>query len=94
MDAPPSTALRARDLPAAVWRLEAGSLLNAIGSGFVLPFSFIYFHDVRGFSLGVSGLITATYSFAPLLGTPGVGRRDLDRRRGRVPGHRPRRRGP
>jgi hypothetical protein len=46
---------RGLGLPARVWRLECGALVNSIGGGFVLPFALIYFHDVRGFSLGTAG---------------------------------------
>jgi MFS family permease len=47
-------------LPRAVWALELGGVINAFGNGFVYPFLFIYLHNVRGFALGVSGLIVAT----------------------------------
>jgi MFS family permease len=59
-------------LPRAVWALEAGGLINAFGNGFVYPFLFIYLHNVRGFSLGTSGLIVGTNAAVALLaGTPG-----------------------
>ena len=57
-------------LPTSVWRLECGVLLNSLGTGFVLPFGFIYFHDVRGLSLGISGLIVATFSAGPVVISP------------------------
>lgn len=49
-------------------------LLNSLGSGFVLPFSVIYFHNVRGFALGESTAIVAVVSAlgiatGPLAGT-------------------------
>src|SRR5207248_578103 len=47
-------------LPRDVWILELGGVVNAFGNGFVYPFLFIYLHNVRGFALGVSGLIVAT----------------------------------
>lgn len=59
-------------LPRAVWALEAGGLVNAFGNGFVYPFLFIYLHNVRGFSLGTSGLIVGTNAAVALLaGAPG-----------------------
>lgn len=61
-------------LSATVWVLEAGALLNSLGSGFVLPFSVIYFHNVRGFALGEATAIVAVISAlgiatGPLAGT-------------------------
>ena len=59
-------------LPRAVWALELGGVINSFGNGFVYPFLFIYLHNVRGFALGVSGLIVATNAGVALLaGTPG-----------------------
>jgi len=53
-------------LPREVYVLQAGGLLNAFGNGVVLPFLFIYLHNVRGISLGVAGLAAATQSAAAL----------------------------
>jgi MFS family permease len=59
-------------LPRAVWALELGGVVNAFGNGFVYPFLFIYLHNVRGFALGISGLIVATNAGVALLaGAPG-----------------------
>ena len=59
-------------LPRAVWAVELGGVINAFGNGFVYPFLFIYLHNVRGFALGVSGLIVATNAgVALLVGAPG-----------------------
>jgi len=59
-------------LPRAVWVLELGGVVNSFGNGFVYPFLFIYLHNVRGFALGVSGLIVATNAGVALIaGTPG-----------------------
>lgn len=59
-------------LPRAVWALEVGGVVNSFGNGFVYPFLFIYLHNVRGFALGVSGLIVATNAgVALLVGAPG-----------------------
>ena len=55
-----------------MWALELGGVANAFGNGFVYPFLFIYLHNVRGFALGVSGLIVATNAAVALVaGTPG-----------------------
>src|SRR6476660_2607944 len=44
--------------------------MNSFGNGIVLPFLVIYLHQVRGFSLGVSGLIVGVSAAAQL--TAGV----------------------
>jgi MFS family permease len=53
--------LRAFDpqLPREVWLLQLGGVMNSFGNGVVLPFLVIYLHDVRGFGLGVAGLVVA-----------------------------------
>jgi hypothetical protein len=38
-------------LPRSVQTLQAGGLVNAFGNGAVLPFTFIYLHNVRGIDL-------------------------------------------
>jgi MFS family permease len=53
-------------LPRDVWLLQLGGVLNSFGNGIVLPFLVIYLHDVRGFGLGVSGLIVAMSAAAQL----------------------------
>ena len=59
-------------LPRSVWLVELGGVVNAFGNGFVYPFLFIYLHNLRGFALGVSGLIVATNAGVALLaGTSG-----------------------
>jgi MFS family permease len=59
-------------LPRSVWLVELGGVVNAFGNGFVYPFLFIYLHNVRGFALGVSGLIVATNAGVALIaGTSG-----------------------
>ena len=40
--------------------------MNSFGNGVVLPFLVIYLHNVRGFGLGVSGLVVATSAAAQL----------------------------
>jgi MFS family permease len=48
------------DLPRSVQTLQLGGLFNAFGNGLILPFAFIYLHNVRGIGLGTAGLILAT----------------------------------
>jgi MFS family permease len=47
-------------LPRSVQTLQLGGVFNAFGNGLVLPFAFIYLHNVRGIGLGTAGLILAT----------------------------------
>ena len=60
-------------LPRPVWILSLGGLANAVGNGLAFPFLVIYLHNVRGFSLGTSGLVLATAGAVSLLAGPGVG---------------------
>ena len=53
-------------LPGQVWLLQVGGVMNSFGNGVVLPFLVIYLHNVRGFGLGVSGLVVATSAAAQL----------------------------
>jgi MFS family permease len=53
-------------LPRQVWLLQAGGVVNSFGNGVVLPFLVIYLHDVRGFGLGVAGLVVAVSAAAQL----------------------------
>ena len=48
-------------LPGSVWLLQLGGVMNSFGNGIVLPFLVIYLHSVRGFGLGISGLVVATW---------------------------------
>src|SRR5436190_5137019 len=41
--------------------------MNSFGNGLALPFLVIYLHNVRGFSLGTSGLVVAVSSFGQLV---------------------------
>ncbi len=54
-------------LPREVWLLQLGGVANSFGNGIVLPFLVIYLHDVRGFGLGVAGLVVAVSAAAQLL---------------------------
>jgi MFS family permease len=60
-------------LPRSVWILSLGGLANAVGNGLAYPFLVIYLHNVRGFSLGASGLVLATVGTVSLLAGPVVG---------------------
>ena len=54
-------------LPRPVLVLQAGSALNYLGTGLILPFEIIYLHTVRGFSTATAGLVLAT-----VMGTAGA----------------------
>jgi MFS family permease len=54
-------------LPRDVWILQAGGLANMFGNGVIGPFLIIYLHNVRGISLGISGLVVAASSAAALV---------------------------
>ena len=60
-------------LPRSVQMLQLGGLLNAFGNGLVLPFTFIYLHNVRGMGLGTVGLIVATNGVVSLIAGPIAG---------------------
>jgi MFS family permease len=60
-------------LPQAVYTLQGGGLLNAFGNGIVLPFTFIYLHNVRGISLGTAGLVLGTNAAVSLIVGPVTG---------------------
>ncbi|MGH3262829.1 MAG: MFS transporter, partial [Trebonia sp.] len=60
-------------LPEPVWVLEVGSLINALGGGFVLPFAVIYLHNVRGFALGESAAVVAVISVVGVVSGPLAG---------------------
>src|SRR3954469_14616353 len=53
-------------LPRDVWLLQLGGVANSFGNGLVLPFLVIYLHDVRGFGLGLAGLVVAVSAAAQL----------------------------
>jgi MFS family permease len=60
-------------LPRSVHTLQLGGLLNAFGNGMVLPFTFIYLHNVRGIDLGLVGLIVGTNGAVSLVAGPFFG---------------------
>jgi len=47
--------------------------VNSFGNGMVIPFMFIYLHNVRGIELGVSGLIVATHAMLSIVAGPVFG---------------------
>ena len=53
--------------------MEAGGLVNAFGNGITFPFLVIYLHNVRGFSLGIAGLVLATNAAMSLVASPLAG---------------------
>jgi len=57
-------------LPRSVATLQVGGLVNAFGNGIVLPFMFIYLHNVRGIGLAVVGLIVATHAVVSMVAGP------------------------
>jgi len=50
-----------------------GIALSALGNGLVLPYTFIYFHNIRGFPITVAGLIASYGAFSSLAISPLVG---------------------
>jgi MFS family permease len=65
-------------LPRSVATLQVGGLLNAFGNGVVMPFLFIYLHNVRGIGLATAGLILATHAATSIVAGPVFGSR-IDR---------------
>jgi MFS family permease len=61
------------DLPRSVWTLQGAVLVNAVGTGMVLPFVMIYLHNVRGVGLATAGLIVATFAAVSFVITPVAG---------------------
>jgi MFS family permease len=53
-----------------VLTLQAGGLVNSFGNGVVMPFLFIYLHNVRGIGLATAGLILATHALASIVAGP------------------------
>ena len=60
-------------LPRKARIMLAGIALSAIGNGLVLPYTFIYFHNVRGFPIAVAGLIASYGALSSLAISPLVG---------------------
>jgi MFS family permease len=53
-----------------VLTLQVGGLVNAFGNGMVIPFMFIYLHNVRGIGLGLTGLIVAAHALVSIVAGP------------------------
>jgi MFS family permease len=70
-------------LPRAVATLQVGGLVNSFGNGMVIPFTFIYLHNVRGIGLGVVGLVLAAHAVASIVAGPVFGSQ-IDRLGGKV----------
>ena len=60
-------------LPTKVRIMMVGIALSAIGNGLVLPYTFIYFHTIRGIPTAVAGLIIGYGALASLVISPLVG---------------------
>jgi MFS family permease len=60
-------------LPRAVHTLQVGGLISALGNGMLIPFLFIYLHNVRGIGLGVAGLVVGTNAVVSLVAGPLAG---------------------
>ena len=50
-----------------------GIALSALGNGLVLPYTFIYFHNIRGFSTAIAGVVVSYGALTALLISPLVG---------------------
>ena len=57
-----------------VWILQAGGLVNALGTGLVLPFVLIYLHEVIRMPLELAGVAVGGFGLASLVATPFAGR--------------------
>ncbi|GGY04339.1 MFS transporter [Streptomyces hiroshimensis] len=64
---------------AALRRIQLGNALSAFGSGFTVPFLFIYVSQVRGLGAGTAGMVLMTFAVSALVVLPFVGR-VIDRR--------------
>ena len=57
-------------LPRSVQLLQLGGLVSAFGNGLLVPFLFLYLHNVRGMGLGVAGLIVGTNALVSIVAGP------------------------
>jgi MFS family permease len=60
-------------LPKQAQIMLLGIALSALGNGLVLPYTFIYFHNIRGFPIAVAGVIASYGAFSSLSISPLVG---------------------
>ncbi len=74
---PVPRAASTRQLPRSVQTLQLGGLVSAFGNGMLIPFLFIYLHNVRDIGLGVAGLIVGANAVVSVVAGPsrGVARR-------------------
>jgi MFS family permease len=70
-------------IPRSVATLQVGGLVNSFGNGVVVPFLFIYLHNVRGIGLATAGLILAAHAAASIVAGPVFGSQ-IDRFGGKV----------
>ena len=62
--------MSAHRLPAAARLLVAGSVVNRLGTGLMLPLPLIYLHQVRGIALPVVGVLLTLSALAGLVAVP------------------------
>jgi MFS family permease len=60
-------------LPRSVQTLQLGGLVSALGNGMLIPFLFIYLHNVRGIGLGVAGLVVGSNAVVSVVAGPVAG---------------------
>ena len=60
-------------LPKRAWQVLGASAFSAVGTGFVMPFTIVYLHEIRGLSLATAGLAMATMPVAALASSFGSG---------------------
>ena len=60
-------------LPRKARIMLVGIALSALGNGLVLPYTFIYFHNIRGFSTAIAGVVVSYGALTALLISPLVG---------------------
>lgn len=59
-----------QQLPRSVQTLQAGGLVSAFGNGLLIPYLFIYLHNVRDIGLGTAGLIVAANAVVSIAAGP------------------------
>jgi len=62
-----------RSFSPALQRFFAATVVNMVGSGALFGFVLIYFHEIRGLSLGQAGFAVGVMSFAMVILTPSAG---------------------
>ena len=65
--------MKSEKLPLKARILLAGVLLSSIGNGLVLPYMFIYLHNVRGISSALTGVIVGFGAIVALFTSPIIG---------------------